>query len=339
MKKLTGRDGELRVSDSSNIIARGSQSNMNTEIYDSSGPTFTDKTAEAFSANAAYTGVFWADTNDLIVVGCTAKFARIRFTKGAGGAYATGAGALIVKYYNGTSWVVLSVTDNTVVTANTLKQDGTIHFQIPRDWAKAGMSGLDADKYYLQLLPTTVPSVPPSADVLAPEDGQFLIIPFAGMDFNGPVGRARSTELLQLNRNKMDAYAHYIEGNDAIIYDPFEVSFSCAIDDTHNRSAVVDALTCATPGSTYWAAAGVSSKGDTKNDGTNYNPGFADTTKKAVNIEMLWTQTYSYGQAFYEIYIPQQNAKITESEEGVILSVTGLVYGVIERIYGFGVRY
>ena len=41
------------------------------EIYDATGPTFTDKTTEASVDDASYTGTFWVDANDKVYIGKT----------------------------------------------------------------------------------------------------------------------------------------------------------------------------------------------------------------------------------------------------------------------------
>jgi hypothetical protein len=219
---------------------------------------------------------------------------------------------------------------------NTFAADGIISLQIPKDWAKGGNVSLDEDFYYVKLLPTALPSTPPSLDLIAPVDGMYYYIPFSNMDFSGPIGRLLREEFLVLNRGKVDSYSHYIEGGDAPIMDGIEVSHSCIIDDIYNRSSLFEALYCGNPASPNWASTGVSTKGDTKNDGANFNPLFADTSKKTVNVQIIWN---GVGFGYYEVYHPPGEQSITESDDGLILSVKSIVFGVVERIYGFGNRY
>ncbi len=92
------------------------------------------------------------------------------------------------------------------------------------------------------------------------------------------------------------------------------------------------------PDSANWTATGTSSKGDTKNDGTNANPSFAESTKKTVNIQMLFG-TSGGRLAYYEVFVPEDQVTFAESESDVPITVNAGVYGVIELIHGFGVRH
>ena len=169
---------------------------------------------------------------------------------------------------------------------------------------------------------------------------KYFEVAFCAMDFSGVVGRPKTEEVLVLNRQKMDSNAHYIEGSDDVIYDPVEISFSCLIDDSVNKDKIFEALQCGNPDSAYWAGTGVSSKGDTKNDGVNYNPLFKDSNKKAVNVQILWNSAgIDQGYAYYEVFFPSNEQVITESDDGVTLACKGAVYGIVERINAFGVDY
>jgi len=334
----TGRKGKLRIYDSAQII---DTTNLSVFILDNSEGTYTGKDSEAGTDDTNYTGAFWADDNDKIYVGTDSKFAMIQFLKG-GGTFAVGSGTLVAKYYNGTSFVALSgVVDGTSDGTDCLAADGNITFQIPIDWALQGNANLDADKYYVELSPTTTPTTEPSADILAPCDGQYLEVAFSKMDFSGPIGRPKTEEVLVLDRGTHSAHSHYIEGDDSPIYEPLDISWSCKLDDVYNREYIFTALQCGNfNNSIGWTTTGTTSKGTTKNDGTNLNPAFVDTTKKAVNIQVLWEGgTYAEGFAYYEVFFPDDQQTIGESDTEVPLSCKGAVYGVIERIHAFGVRY
>jgi len=341
--KLTGRDGELRIYDSKSVIAGSVQANMSVFVYDASGPTFTDKTSEAYADDTNYTGAFWADTNDKIYVGCKTKFAMIQFLSGGGVlAVDPGDASLTAKYYNGTEWVVLTgVVDGTAVGTVSMAQDGNITFKIPIDWALRGDASLSALHYYIELAPAAYPSdATPSADILAPIDGQYLVVKFSNMDYNAPIGRPKTEELIVMDRNKTSSDMHYIEGGDDVIYEPLPVTFSFMLDDAANKTYIFTALECGNPNTGQWTATGVTSKGTTKNDGTNLNPAFKDATKKAVNIQVLFTGgTYAEGWSLYEVFFPLQEQAISESDEGISVNCSGAIYGLIERIHAFGVRY
>ncbi len=162
------------------------------------------------------------------------------------------------------------------------------------------------------------------------------------MDFTGPIGRGRPEETLVLDRNTMSSDAHYIKGSDEKLMAVLPISFSCFLDDTVNQDYIMDALVCGNPGkSSLWDATGVSTKQDTKNDGTNYNPALIDSTnKKCVDIQMVFAgSTLDQGLAFYEVYFPREECSITEGADGIVLNAAGGVYGLIETIGGLGDRY
>lgn len=92
-----------------------------------------------------------------------------------------------------------------------------------------------------------------------------------------------------------------------------------------------------------WSATGTTSKATTKNDGTNYNPAFADATKKTVNVQVLHdsgvASTNPIGSAYYEVYFPNEQQTIGEGEDQIPITLNGAVYGLIEDIHGFSNRY
>lgn len=344
--KLTGRNGVLRILDSSAILHGTAPLNGYTpDVVKFDGvSTWTNITANVIADDVSYANDFLADNNDVIYMGSTSKFAMFQFLKGGGANYAAASGAMIIKYWNGANFntAVSGKADGTLVGGNCFAQDGYVSFQIPRDWALGANSfnaNLDSDKYYIAIMTTTSSSTDADADILCPCDGQFFEVKFAGMDFSGPIGRPLTEEILVLNRMTMDAYGHYIEGPDDKIFDPVELSFSCLIDDTYNKDFIMEALACGNPNTLTWTATGVSSKGDTKNDGTNSNPAFADTSKKAANVQILWSGSAPIGFAYYECFFPPEAITIAEAEDGITLSAAGGVYGVVEQIFGFGNKY
>jgi len=345
--KLTGKQGALRIYDSSQILhGAGIFSGITIDVVKFDGvATWANITTDVEADDANIASNFLTDDNDKVYIGSTSKFALVRFLKGGGADYAVASGALIAKYFNGTDFntSLAGVSDGTASGGDCFAADGYIGFKIPADWAtgaNAFNANLDSDKYYIELAATTSPSTDPDGDVLCPVDGQYFEVAFAAMDFSGPLGRAKVEEQLILNRNQAGAHMHYIEGGHGKIYEPLELSFAALLDDVYNKVAILAALACGTPASTYWTGAGVTAKGTTKNDGTNYNPAFAESTKKAVNIQILFTGTSAaHGWAYYETFFPEDEQSLAEAEDGVTLSCAGGCYGLIERITAFGVRY
>lgn len=338
---FTGRNGTLRILDGTRQIADAAQGNMSVFLYNATGGTFTDKTAEAYADDTSYTGAMWNEAGDRVYVGFTRRFAMLRALLQT---IAGDCGALTVKYYNGSSFVaVTGQSDGTAVGNHSFKQTGNVSWHIPSNWALRGNANLNADEYYVELSWADQTVSAPSADILAPVDGQWFQARFAEMDFSGPLGRPRPEEIAQLDRGQVNAAAHYVMGPDDAIYQPLDVSFSCKLDDTYNRERLKAALQCGNPGTTEWSATGTTTKGTTRNDGTNLNPAFAETAKKTVNVQILWdtgrTASIPDGLAFYEVFFPDEQQSIRESGDGVILSCRGACYGVIEDIHGIANRY
>lgn len=347
---LKGKNGELRIFDSSAIIhgtAPRDDATMDVVKFDG-GSTYANITTDVEADDAAIATAFLADNDDMVFIGSDVRFAMIKYLKGGGTNYGAGTGALLAYYFDGTDFATaLTVVDGTFVSPDCFAQDGYITFAIPDNWVRGAdgyNANLDNDKYYIALMTTTSGMTDPDADVLAPVDGQFFTVSFSQMDFNGPLGRPKVDEVLVLDRGNMDSKAHYIEGGDIKIYNPLEISWSCILDDVYNKDDILTALECGTLSTSRWDSIGVTSKGTTKNDGSNYNPAFTEAAKKTVNIQMLFdetravakTQVKPQGLAYYEVYFHPEMQTITEGEDGTILSCKGGVFGVISHIHGFG---
>jgi len=345
--KPTGKDGILRIYDSSAILhGQAPLDNLTVDMVKFDGvETWSNITTNVEVDDANVEEAFIADDDHKIYIGSTSMFAMLQFLKGDGTNFAVASGALIAAYFNGTDFAtaLAGVSDGTLVGSDCFGKDGYIGFKIPHNWAIGANSfnaNLDANKYYVELATTTASTTDPDADVLCPVDGQYFEIAFAAMDFTGPLGRPKTEEILVLNRGRSDANAHYIQSADGRIYEPQEISFSCLLDDVVNKVAIMVALACGDPDSARWTATGVTSKGTTKNDGVNLNPAFKDATKKTVNVQMLFQgASRNQGWAYYEVFFPEENQKVTEAEDGVPLSCAGGAYGIIERINEFGNRY
>ncbi len=337
---LVGKDGVLRIFDSADVLHGAAPRDDATVsmVHFDGVSTYTDQTTNLEADDANIATNLLADANDKIYVGSDIPFTRIKFLKGGGSDYAASSGALVAKYFNGTNFTsaLTGVSDGTFSSPDTFAQDGIISFKAPADWA-VGANAIDASlgasTFYVELGLTSDPTPDPDMDVLCPVDGQYFEVSFAKMDFNGPHGRGRPEEILVLDRNNFNAKAHYINTSDMGLYEPLPVSFSCIIDDTHNKDDIQLALACGNPGSARWDSAGTSSKTSTQNDGSVDNPAFVDANKKAVNTMILFTSPgsgFDFGWAFYETYYPANEIQISEGEDGTILAASGGVFGIIE---------
>jgi len=343
MATYTMMHGEMRIYDSTDDPRSVATSSVLTYVH--IGTTYADKTTEASVDDTGYTGTFCAAATDAIFVGNSLPFCRVNFLKG-GGAYAVASGALVPYYWNG-AWVALpGVTDGTnAAAAGCFTQDGVISFQAPSDWIMGGGGSLSATKYYVKFMTTLVPGTPPSADILWPVDGQYLKVIFSAGDLTCPEGRARPEETVVFDRGRGDANTHYCMGTDAPILEPLEVSFSVKLDTAINKTALMAALQCLNPAyDTAWDATGVSTKTDTKYySGTGVLtsfPAFEDAQKKAIAIQIGWIRGGArIGRALNEVYDSPDQVSLAEAEDGVTLSITGLIYGSIDVIHWFGYAY
>lgn len=344
--KLTGRSGAFRIYDSAEVLHGAAPLDDKTvDIVKYDGAAWSNITSDVETDDADVETAFIADDDDVIYIGSTSKFAMYKYLKGGGSNFAVGSGVGINKYFNGTDFdsAVSGLADGTLSGGDCFGQDGVVSFEIPKDWAKGANAfdaNLDADKYYVAVKATTSPTTDPDADVLCPVDGQYHEVIFSNMDFSGPLGRPMTEPELVLNRGTMDSHAHYKEGPDNKIHEPMEVGWSCLITATH-RDKVKTALECGDPDSARWTATGTSTKGDTKNDGTNANPAFADSDKKTVNVQILFDagSGFPIGLAYYECLFPLIDQGLAESPDAIPLTCKGGCYGVVETIHGFGNRY
>jgi len=157
-------------------------------------------------------------------------------------------------------------------------------------------------------------------------------------DYSGPLGQPRTEEQLVLDRGNMNANAHYIEGPDDKLMEPVPVSFSVLIRDDQQTINILDWLAGMWDGGTTQVNVHTlaTTKQDTKRDGTNFNPAFADSNKLTCNIEyLIETGATDLGLKYAEVLLPLDQQPIGESAEGITLKLSGMCYGTVTRITGF----
>ncbi len=179
----------------------------------------------------------------------------------------------------------------------------------------------------------------------------YLEVLFCEMDFTGPSSRARTEETLIMNRGTFDTDSHYNEGPQDPRYAPYPISFSARLADTVDTRALSDLLSAASAGivpagSTVGAriplnnAAGgttyfVTFDGSTTIDGNDL-AAFADSSKMSYRVEMFWDGPGSdLGYRYEEVYFTPGEQTITESPDGLMLSINGQCYGDVTRITAF----
>lgn len=143
-----------------------------------------DVTADILADSDALSSTFWAAGVPLFI-GHTSIFTKLNVDLLVA---AIGSGALIVDYWNGSTWASLTVTDGTFSAPNTFAIDGQITFTAPGPWA-TGAPGLSPGRYYLRLTPTSTPGTLPDVDKFDVEDGVGAIISSIQLPFNLKIGQ------------------------------------------------------------------------------------------------------------------------------------------------------
>jgi len=165
----------------------------------------------------------------------------------------------------------------------------------------------------------------------------YLEVLFCEMDFTGPTSRPRTEETLRTDRGNFDTNAHYTESPDDPRYAPLPITFSCKLADTVNSRVVSDWFSGVTKiaGTTQL----YTTKGTSTIDG-NTLPAFADPTGKyAYNVEILWDGTSDLGYKYSEVHFAPGQQSITESADGLMMSINGQCYGDVTRITTFTAGY
>lgn len=343
MSTYTALDGgHIRIYDSSEELRPAVTDGVN---FSDNG-VLSDLSTQARADDATDTGgTIAVAAEDALYVGAAAPFARIKV--GMSGSFSS-AGALVLSYWDGSAWsTVPDFTDGTSDGTDAFAQDGYIHFNPPALWSAGdgGITGLGTSLYYVKIEVTTNPSGAIDFDQLWPVDGQYFDIMFDEMNLTAPEGRPRPEETVRLHRGRHSTHAHYTTGPDTVVAEPLELSFSARCGNVFTKTMMAEAASCGNPDyDTNWDATGVSTKTDTSiisGEGSSVTtPAFEDSTKKAVCVQLVWEKGgVSIGRAFHECWFDLSQLSLAESEEGVILSFTALIYGPIQRIHHFAYRY
>lgn len=328
MPRFTGKNGELRIYDSTSGADLSQAGPIEVQVQNYNSASFVDDTADALSASGS-TLQFWTAADGLLYVGAEFPFnvLKIDLTVFA----SADGGALDVEYYNGSSWANVSdLVDGTASGGNTMQSDGLVKWTEPSDWTANDPPTAGQNLYYVRLGFTSQPGTPPTAELVSPISGQYYKVLFVGMDFNGPIDRARPEQNIALDRGNLNSNAFYYQGPDDPIYEPLDITFSAMVDEAVNRQELLLAIQCGAVATTEWPDAGVSTKGDTQNNGATDNPIFTDSSMKAVNVQIRWLgDSTDWLLTYNEVYFPPEQQQIQESEDPLVMSLTGKVYGTI----------
>ena len=156
----------------------------------------------------------------------------------------------------------------------------------------------------------------------------YLVILFTNADLSFPLNRGKPEEILNLDRGNMDTNASYRQGSDDAIMSPLPIRFSGKIDDTTYTHALVQLLSGST--SVGSAAAITTAKGKsslTIAGASVATKTFADSSKLAYNLQIMYDGTTDFVYDLKEVYFPPDQQTITEGEDGVTWDGNGLWYG------------
>lgn len=197
-----------------------------------------------------------------------------------------------------------------------------------------------------------------------------LKVRFSQMDFNTGF-QARPEELKRLDRQKLTTDAHLQIGSEENLFDPVNLTFSFVMSSQETDSIMqmvgqdyaqkIGGSTTApgntwnvkgTPDGTGGHSTGLATTksrpitgsgqyGGGRVDGKGSLvalPGFADPKKVAVDVEVMWaerTTANAFGYRCKEVHFAPGEQKIAESADFVTISLTGMMYGEMQRITQF----
>ena len=177
--------------------------------------------------------------------------------------------------------------------------------------------------------------------------GRFYFgVAFEGMDLTFPLGRPRPDEIPVLDRGLYTSYSHFLQGPDTPLMSPIQVTFSCQLESTVNRTELRRALSNP-ENETPWTVGGQTWT-DTNGTSVQYN-GFGsaistappyDPLQKRINMETLWSTdaaaTSAMGYRLTETYFRPDQIRVQEAPDSIRLQVTGWCYGGVSGITAFG---
>jgi len=157
----------------------------------------------------------------------------------------------------------------------------------------------------------------------------------------GPAGRTRPDEKLQLNQGKGDSKIHHTISSDAKIFEPVQITLSGKLYDTDITDDIIVALSNPFDDATWKPGGtsvftGVTSLGTVANaDGTAVTfpmPKDAHRAASLVNIAIIWGSSL-WGLQYTGVFFEASDVKFARPEDAdSTFSATGTVYGAITQI-------
>jgi len=341
-----GKNGALRLYDSTKARDLSQSGPKEVHITTEVGAVHTDRTADALNPTSGTFSIL-ALAADHVYIGNLFPFSKV--TVDLLSVASADGGVLVVQYWNGTIWTaVTSLIDGTAIGGNTMRQDGTIEFNVPTNWVVNDVPASGTTLYYIRINTTSNTGTDAVAQLIEPSSGQYYELVFSQMNLTAPEGNQRPEEILRLNRGQLDANAHYIQGlDDPIVQPPPQITFSAWLDSVHNKATLATVLACGDPNTANWPKVGISTKTDTQlpsglTGALTTAPPFTDPTKKAICAQVMWDDLNGSKifREYNECYIPSGSVTLTEAPDSVTLQLTGGVYGAVRSdLNTFGYRW
>ncbi len=189
--------------------------------------------------------------------------------------------------------------------------------------------------------------------VYATDDGgggkYFYEVPFENLDLAAVAGRPRPDEIPVMDRGNLNRFAHHVQGPDTPIIQPQPLTFSCSIDNTYNRTNLIDAL-CNVEQKATWTVNGITVSN--VNGTTNVRNGAGslvstplpyDVDQDRVHVEVIFRgdpnasplNADDYGHKFNEVWFQPGGIRLAEAADSYKFNVTGSIYGPISQITAF----
>jgi hypothetical protein len=166
---------------------------------------------------------------------------------------------------------------------------------------------------------------------------RYLEIDFDAGDISGPIGNPLADEIIVTDRGTLDSNTHHITGPEDKILEPQSVSFSFFCTDLNKTDLLLDYISAMNDGGTTTvdSLTMATTKGGSTRGGIT-TPAFADSNKLACDVQyLLEAGTTDFGYEWAECWFPIDQATISEGEDAVTVSLTGMCYGAISRITSF----
>jgi len=169
--------------------------------------------------------------------------------------------------------------------------------------------------------------------------GLYLELLFTNADLTFPVARGKVEEMLEMDRGNYNASASYHMGPDDAIFEPLPCSFSIRLEDTtytgYLRDWLSGATTCNGRTLVTWKGHSTINVGQLSGAAAYSTKSFADNSKMAYRVQVLWDGATDYGWTLDEVYFPPNEQTVTESEDAVTCNINGLIYGNIATMSSF----